>query len=234
MIEAFIFDMDGLLVDSETVHVLAFEGFMRAKGIDAPPGYADTLVGYSVARNIERLKREFGLSGDTQALVEERNALYLDMLLGGPLAPLPGVAEVFDFAQRHGLRRAVCSSSERRQLDAVLPRLLASLSREPEPRAFFDAIVCGEDVEHAKPAPDLYLLSADRLRLPPERCLAFEDSVVGAQSAAAAGMPLVVVPNRFVPAGTVWPTPRVVASLGDALEHGIVTAGVGRVELVDE
>lgn len=231
MINAFIFDMDGLLVETESIQIRAFEEFMAAKGLDSAPGYADSFVGFSIRNNIQRLQSELGLSGRTDDLVAERNALYLEMLAASAVEPLPGVAALFGFAEENALKTAVCSSSDRAQLDIVLPRLLAALGRNPRPNACFDAIVCGNDVQHLKPAPDLYLECARRLALPPERCLAFEDSRAGALSAHAAGMPLVVVPNHFSRAVADWPTPSVFPSLADSLASGLITAAGGVVSL---
>jgi len=232
MIRAFIFDMDGLLVETESIHIRAFEKWLRSKGIEPPAGYAEKLVGASVASNIAMIKRDFGLEGEPGRLARERNDAYLKMLKTCDIAALPGVEELFAFAEEHGLLKAVCSSSDREQLDVVLPRILGARGRGERPDEYFDAVVSGESARHLKPAPDIYLACAEALAVAPEQCLAFEDSVVGAQSAAAAGMAVIAAPNPFSAGVREWPTPYVVGTLEEVLERGLVRAGSdGAVEL---
>jgi beta-phosphoglucomutase-like phosphatase (HAD superfamily) len=231
MIKAFIFDMDGLLVETESVHIAAFERFMRERGISIPDGYVRSFVGFSIRHNVERMQREMGLQGDIDALARERNRLYLEMLTAEPRAPLPGVAEAFRFAETNRLKKAVCSTSVREQLDAVLPRLLTALGIRTDAYEWFDSTISGSDISVPKPAPDIYLECARRLQLEPAECLAFEDSMAGAKSATAAGMPLVVVPNEFCPRDAVWPTPYVCKSLKVVFCEGLVAASADGVRI---
>ena len=230
IIKAFIFDMDGLLVETESIHMRAFDEFLRRNGVSPPPGYAAGLVGLSIADNIETIKRDFRLPGGNAALARERNALYLEILEASRIEPLPGVAETFEYASAHGLKRAVCSSSERAQLDVVLPRLLDALKVAAKPAEFFDAIVSGDGIGRLKPAPDIYLACAKALGLAPAECVAFEDSPFGVEAAVGAGMHAVAVPSPFTKNAKGWRTPCVVDTLIDALKDGIVgTDSAGRV-----
>lgn len=223
-VKAFIFDMDGLLVETESLQIEAFDAFLRLKGIEPPDELGPSLIGVSIRNNIIRIKEELGLEGETDVLVEERNALYLEMLSEAEIEVMEGVGELFEFAVRHGVKTAVCTSSDRRQLEAVMPRVLAAVGRREGPEEFFAAMVCGDDVEHLKPVPDIYLLSAERLGLTPAGCVAFEDSPAGAESAACAGMQVVVVPNRIGRQPESWPTRHVFGSLGEVLESGALRA----------
>jgi len=230
-IEAFIFDMDGLMVETESVQLEAFRRFLRSKGVDPPEEYTSSLIGVSIRNNILRAKDELGLEGETDRLVRERNDMYLEMLADEEIEPLPGVGELFDFAGRNGLKRAVCSSSDRPQLEVVLPRLLEALGRRSGPHDFFDAVVCGDDVERLKPAGDIYLECARRLHLAAARCLAFEDSPPGAEAAAAAGMAVIVAPNPIVRADGQWPAAHVVSSLSEVLEKRLIEETGAGVEM---
>jgi len=214
--------MDGLLVETESIHIRAFEEFMRRKGLKPSPGYAATLVGLPVEHNIEGMKRDFGLQGDTAALARQRNAIYLEVLGKSEVVPLPCVGELLSFAAKRGLKRAVCSSSEGAQLKAVLPRLLSALGKSAAPEDFFDTVTSGDGIANLKPAPDVYLRCAGALGIEPPECLALEDSLVGVQAAAAAGMPVVAVPNPHAPPVGQWPTPYVVDSLCEVLARGIL------------
>ena len=225
MIRAFIFDMDGLLVETESIHMRAFEQWLGSKGIKPPAGYTKRLVGASIADNIAMLQRDLGLAGDARSLARERNDVYLRMLAASEIKPLPGVRELLAFAEERGLLKAVCSSSDREQLDIVLPRVLASLGKDATPQEYFDAVVSGEGMKHLKPAPDIYLSCAAALDAAPRQCLAFEDSLAGARSAAAAGMAVIAAPNPFSSGVTEWPTRYVVKTLEEVLPKGLVEAG---------
>lgn len=231
MIEAFIFDMDGLLVETETVHMRAYGEMLRRHGVAMPPGYDKTLVGKGIRANVERIKGELGLSGDADALVRERNDIYLEMMANEPVRPLPGVAELFDFAGTNSLKRALCTSSERRQMAFLVPRILRALGRPSEPDSFFHVLICGDDVAAVKPAPDIYLACGERLDVLPQNCLVFEDSFAGSTAANLAGMPVVAVPNPFSRDITGWPTPFVLSSLKEALDKGIIRSEGGKVVL---
>jgi HAD superfamily hydrolase (TIGR01509 family) len=230
IIKAFVFDMDGLLVETESIHMRAFAEFLRRNGVSPPPGYTASLVGLSIADNIETIKRDFGVRGESAALARERNALYLEILEASRIEPLPGVAEMFEYASTHGLKRAVCSSSERAQLNVVLPRLVNALKEATKPEEFFDVIVSGDGIGNLKPAPDIYLACAKALGLAPAECVAFEDSPFGVEAAVGAGMHAVAVPSPFTKNAKAWRTPCVVDTLLDVLEDGIVrTDSAGKV-----
>lgn len=231
MPRALIFDMDGLLVESESIHITAWDAFLRIKGIEPPPGFSASLVGTSIRDNTITAKRRLGLPGDVDDLTRERDAFYLDMLRHENLEPLPGVPALLDLAEKSGLPLAVCSSSPFDQIDTILPKVLQATGRDTNPRAFFDVIVSGSNVTHQKPAPDVYLLCAEKLNIPPETCLAFEDSVAGAEAASAAGMTVIVAPNHFTDSSHDWPTPYVFPTLENFLARGLLRIENGRMIL---
>ena len=223
--------MDGLLVETESIHVRAWQEFLRLRGIEAPKGFCESLVGTSIRDNVITSQRVLGLEGDVKELTRERDAFYLEMLEKEDLTPLPGVPALFDLAETSRLPLAVCSSSPPDQLAVILPRVLEATGRAPRPEEFFDVMVCGQDVIHQKPAPDIYVKCAGELGVPPGECLTFEDSVAGAAASAAAGMTVIVVPNPFVDDNHRWPSPYVFGSLEEALESGGLRLEAGGVML---
>ncbi len=127
----------------------------------------------------------------------ERRALYAYLLETEPLPVFPGFWELTAEARRLGLKQAVVSSSGRAQVLVPLRRLFAQHANERDPERYFDAIISGDDAANAKPAPDLYLRACERLGLPAEACVAFEDTPAGVSAAAAAGVPVYAVPNVY-------------------------------------
>jgi len=177
--------MDGLMVDSEPLwwrveHTLAAE-----HGVSWTDELALGCVGGGLA-NVIRTMQTLGLSLDVDEGVE---ALVRGFLARLPeLAMKPGCLELVQAARRAGVGTAVASSSTARLIGAVLARFdLGSL---------FDEVVSGEDVLRPKPAPDIFLLAANRLRVAPPDALVLEDSLAGVRAAVAATIPVIAVPEH--------------------------------------
>lgn len=182
---ALLFDMDGLLVDSEPLWYRVESAFARARGGDFTPELARTCVGRGMTHTLTVLRDRLGLAVD----VERDAAVIVDDFVArvGELSLKPGAAELLAEAERLGLPRAVGSSSARRLVEAVL----ASVGV----RTRFDAVVTGDCVAHPKPAPDIFLEAARRLGVAPASCVVLEDSLSGVRSGRAAGMRVIAVPE---------------------------------------
>jgi beta-phosphoglucomutase-like phosphatase (HAD superfamily) len=197
MVQAVLFDMDGLMVDTEPIHFLAFRAYTRKFGIDLPESMMPAFVGYSEAENLADIKRAYRIEEPLEEMVAERRAIYLQLISTEPILPFPGFWELTAEARRRGLKQAVVSASAAEQVEIILRRLFEARPDQGRPERYFDAIVTGDDVSQSKPAPDLYLLAAERLGLPPAACLVFEDTPPGVASAVAAGMTAIAVRNRY-------------------------------------
>jgi HAD superfamily hydrolase (TIGR01509 family) len=189
VIEAVVFDLDGVVVDSEQLWDEARRRLVAEWGGRWDDRATLDMMGMSSPEWSRYLHERLGLSQTREeisaAVVERLEGLYRERL---PLIP-GAVDAVKRSAERWPL--AVASSSNRPLIDLVLE--LAGLSE------YFDATVSSEEVERGKPAPDVYLEAAQRLGRPPERCAAIEDSENGIRSANGAGMRVVAVPNRAFP-----------------------------------
>ena len=188
-IEAVIFDLDDLLIESERVWSEAKEQLVRERGGTWRSGASRTMMGMSSREWSRYLRDELGVAMApheiSDAVVERVAGSYKQRL---PL--LPGAREAVTLlADRWPL--GVASSSNRPIIELVLD--LADFRR------FFAAVVSSEEVAHGKPAPDVYLEAARRLGADPSRCVAVEDSSHGLRSAEAAGMAVVAIPNRDFP-----------------------------------
>jgi len=194
VIRALLFDMDGLIVDTEPIQFLAFREFLREHGHELPESVMSDFVGYHEIDNMRDLKREYNLPGPVEEMIARRRALYVQLLHTETIPVFPGFWELSAEAKRRGLKQAVVSSSTR---DQVLLPLRRAFEQRPDPAEYFDALVCGNEVTRSKPDPEIYLLAAARLVVSPEECIAFEDTPPGVASAAAAGVIVYAVPNQY-------------------------------------
>ncbi len=186
-LKAVLFDMDGLMIDSERVSREAWQD--AARELSRPLGFEviASMTGLSVSGCTARLAA-LGYSGpDTEKLITYWRRRYRERLHEGEVQHKPGIIETLQWVKAAGLKCAVASSTERVLLDLKLDA--AGLA------GYFDATVAGNEVTQAKPAPDVYLAAAQRLAEPVECCVALEDSPIGMQSALAAGIPVIQVPD---------------------------------------
>ncbi len=185
-ITALIFDMDGLLVDSEPFAEAAMRSFLERYGHDLTDDVSVRLLGRRVPEAIQIVAEHYGLVDDRDELVTLYNDIRLAAIRGN-LRPLPGSAEIIAFGREHGLRLALATSNTREHVDLSLTEAaLANL---------FDAEATGEEVERGKPEPDIFLLAARRLGAEPENCVVLEDSAAGVAAARAAGMRAIWIPQ---------------------------------------
>jgi HAD superfamily hydrolase (TIGR01509 family) len=184
-VRAVIFDMDGLLVDTEAPVRDALMSAAATIGRDLPVAVFMSMVGTTSAHSDRVLVEHFGEGFDLEAyLAEVRRLLELSFDIGVPLKP--GAAELLALLDEVGLPKALVTSSSRRAVDRHLPA---------EVVARFSALITSESVENGKPHPEPYLKAAAALGIAPEDCLALEDSHNGIRSAHAAGMMTVMVPD---------------------------------------
>ena len=185
--DGYIFDMDGTLVDTMPLHFEAWDRALRVHGLK---GRLDEDLFYSLGgvptrRVAELLGAHYGLSLDPGLVFHEKEALFM--------ASLPHVrliTPVVEFARRVAATHPVSVASGGPR--DIVHRVLGFSGLAP----LFPVVVTPEDVSHGKPAPDMFLLAADRMGVKPGRCLVFEDAEPGIQAAEAAGMRWVHVASR--------------------------------------
>ena len=183
-ISAAIFDMDGVLVDSEPLHLVSTNEVLGRQGVKLTEEENRPYLGWNEPSYWAALTERFQLEGDIDALIRERH----ESLVAWLRKELPVAEGIDDFLRdlgRHGLPLAVASSSERTLIDFILG--------EGRLRKHFAVVASGDEVERSKPDPEIFLLAAERLGKMPRECLVFEDSVNGALAAGAAGMSCVRV-----------------------------------------
>ena len=189
MIDAVVFDLDGVIIDSEQLWDEVREGFARERGGRWSSQAQADMMGMSSTEWSRYLHEVVGLPEPP----EEINREVVRRMLGRYSEHLPLIDGAVDAVKRLAAHwpLGVASSSNRELIDRVLE--LSGLA------SYFKATVSSEEVERGKPAPDVYLEAARRLGVEPSRSVAIEDSASGIRSAHAAGMHVVAIPNRAFP-----------------------------------
>jgi HAD superfamily hydrolase (TIGR01509 family) len=185
-IAALVFDMDGLLVDSETASGEAMRLFLHGHGHEMLSSTVEDALGRRLPEAMATVAAAYDLKGPIDELVVAFGAMRLEALRGN-VVPMPGALALLDWAATRGLPRALATSSFRGQAEVALTEA-ALMGR-------FDVEVTGDEVQYGKPAPDLFLLASKRLGVSPQSCVVFEDAPAGLEAAARAGMRRVWVPN---------------------------------------
>lgn len=208
--QAVIFDMDGLLVDSEPVWAVAESAMMQARGIQTDPEVQRSLVGLRMRDFLGGMCRAYGMTTSIDELAADITGRMIDMI-PERVVPRPGAVELLAYLEARRIPCVIASSSPMAIIDATV-------TAQGWDR-YFRMHVSGDDVQHGKPAPDIYLEAARRLGAAPAACLALEDSTNGARAAVAAGTVCIAVPDASHTSAAAFAsiTPHVVASLHDVI-----------------
>ena len=206
-IRAFLFDFDGLILDTETASRAGWRWLYEQHGQTLPDDLWITVVGTHSSWDImSHLEELVGEELDRNAWNERRYAHELSLLEAETLRP--GILDYLEYAREHGLKRAIVSSASRRWIDMHLQRL--------EQTVGWDAIVTAErDATRAKPNPTMYLEALDLLGVTPDDAVVFEDSPNGVAAAKAAGIFVVGIPNEVTRDVGLHAADLVVDSLAD-------------------
>jgi len=198
-IKAVILDMDGVLVDTEHIHMKAFDSFLEKYGLKVDDTFLQSLIGTSIEENIKMFFKRFPqLEGeDIQQLISERNKIYADMINREPLAPISGVIEVLDYCLNNDIKTALASSSDKDQIDLIIKKLNSNKNYELDLYNSFHTIVAGDSVKEKKPAPDIYLQAIADLKVDKKHIIAIEDSQAGISSAKNAGIFCFALENYY-------------------------------------
>ena len=175
-----IFDMDGLMIDSEPYWAKADQAFFEKYNKPYKPEINQHIMGMGQREIMEFYKKEFGFEGNTQILIRERKNLLYEFLFID-ITLLDGVKEIIRALYQEGIILAVATSGH-------TVEKAQSILNKVGLQNYFSRVVSGDDVEKSKPAPDIYLKTAELLFVQPHVCLVFEDAPNGVQAGKAAGM----------------------------------------------
>lgn len=177
--DAVIFDLDGVLLDSEPIYLAATNAVLAREGKSITPEENARYIGVRYRDMLAEIIPRLELAHDAEYYIRETREHVLQAL-SGPLEPPPGARALIERLTAHGVPRAVGSSSAHAWVDQILRNLGV--------REQFPVVVGGDQVAHGKPAPDIFLRCADLLGVRPERCAVLEDSANGVLAARRAGM----------------------------------------------
>ena len=198
-IQTIVFDMDGLLVDSEPLARRSWQQVLQPYGLVLDEETYGSMIGLRLEESSRVLQSRLGVPAPAEELARQKEAFLAQLGTDG-IPPMPGLDRLMDALRERRLPWAVATSNRRPFAMQVLRQLgLWSACQ---------SLTTGEEVQNGKPAPDIYLLAAQRMGVAPERCLALEDSVPGAKAAKAAGMIAIAVPG-----------PHEIASAFDFADH---------------
>ena len=189
MIKAVIFDMDGVIIDSEPLHYKAFMDYASRKlGLTISDEEYSQFIGTTNHHMYSTLKEKYNIKEDLTTLIEEYEDKCRDFLLTEKaVKPINGVDVLVKNLHQNKIKLALASSSPKKSINMVLDMF--------DMNKFFDIKVSGQEVANSKPAPDIFLRAAELLNVRPEECLVFEDSRNGVVAAKMAGMQCIAFYN---------------------------------------
>ena len=208
-VKAVLFDMDGVLLDSEPFHDETNLILLRKYGVEADKSVTNPYIGRTSTELWTALKERFHLPVTVEELIEEQWAMNIRNIPSSGIGRSEGLDPLLAFLSENKIRSTVASSSRRGFVEAVLEHLKLS--------AYMEGYTCGEEVEKSKPEPDIFLLAARKLGVSPEECVVIEDSTAGVRAGLAAGMFTIGYVNPTSEGQDVSPADQVVRHLADAV-----------------
>lgn len=188
-----IFDMDGLIVDTEPLHQRALNAFMQVAGAGhefETAEYGRVFTGKPIYENAEYIRERFGLPQNAVLISEAHRAMFNVLIADARnLEPMAGLGSLLEWLKAKQMRSAIASSSRPEQVEMVARNLGVD--------HYFEQLVGNDGTLKPKPEPDVYLLALAKLGADPAETLALEDSSSGVRAAHAAGLYVIAVPNEF-------------------------------------
>lgn len=192
MIKAVIFDMDGVMIDSEPLWEKTEKIMMARKGLEYTPVYREKIVGLGQKDSARLLKNTFALDATIEQIIGERISILLD-IYNSELLLREGLINLLNLLMGNRYKLSLASSSPIKVIKFVLDKF--GLNH------YFDPVISGDFVERGKPDPAIYLHTARRLGVSVEECIVIEDSINGVISAKDAGMFCIAVPDKRLDPG---------------------------------
>ncbi len=180
MLKAVIFDMDGVIVDSEPIHFEVDKRVLKKCGFIVNDDVLYPYVGVSNPEVWKDLKEKYYLPLSVEELLKLQSELKAEILNEIKIEAIDGIKELLNELKHRKILTAVASSSPRAYIETILERIGI--------REYFKVILSGEEVPRGKPYPDIFLKTAEMLRVDPEECIVIEDSTNGVKAALSAGM----------------------------------------------
>ena len=205
-----VFDMDGLMIDTEKLYLRYWKQAAADFGYDMQNEHVYAIRSLARKYSIPKLKSFFGQDFPTEDVRARRTELINAHIRDNGIELKKGLFELLDWLKAHGVKLAVATATPRERAEMYLKKINAL--------DYFDAVICGDMITNGKPDPDIYLTAARELGLPPEQCAAFEDSPNGIKAAHSAGCHAVMIPDMTPPDEEITP---LLDAVYDDLEQAI-------------
>lgn len=197
MIKGAVFDMDGLMFDSEKLVYGIWQSMLDEIGLEYNVDIYKNTVGLRADNTEKYYKSIYGKDFDYAALKVKSRQLFYERVECEGVPVKKGLFELLEYLKTQNIKISLATSTS--------SQTALKLLKLAKVYDYFDAFVCGDDVKNGKPHPEVFLTAAERLKLASESCAAFEDSINGIKSASAAGMKTVMVPDFLQPTDEVAP-----------------------------
>jgi HAD superfamily hydrolase (TIGR01509 family) len=185
-LQAVVFDLDGLMFNTEELYQEVGSTVLARRGFDFPAGLLNEMMGRQSDKALQIMIDWHKLTDTVDALAAESMEVMHDLMVTR-LTPMPGLLDLLVALETANVPKAIATSSSRAFLDRVL--------EQSKLAGRFTFTIAGSEIEHGKPAPDIYLLAAEKHDCPPQEMMVLEDSQIGCQAAVAANTYAVAVPG---------------------------------------
>lgn len=187
MLKAVIFDMDGVIIDSEPIHNQSTILTLQEFGIHPSMDYLQQFTGTTTAFMFHKIREDYQLSVSTEELIYADQINVKKLFEKNGMTPIPGVIDLIKELSRHGIKMAIASSSSLKQIQTVTKALGI--------QKYFDKLISGQELAHPKPAPDIFQTALSKLGVNQREAFVIEDSTLGVQAARAASIPCIGYQN---------------------------------------
>lgn len=191
MIKALVFDMDGLLFDSERIVQMAWNIAGKKLGFEKMGEHIYHTIGFNLKSRNEYFHKALGLQFSNEEFTKEARAAFQRLAEESGVSLKPGVIELLEYAKARDYKMAVATSSREEYATKLL--------KEGDIYPYFDGFVFGDMVQHSKPDPEIYIRACELIGVSPQNAMALEDSPTGIKAAYAAGMSPVMIPDLVEP-----------------------------------
>lgn len=212
MIKAVIFDMDGLMIDSERVTYEGYIDVLRERGLTITKEFYTSLLGKPLAGIYNKFYDEYGEGFEIEDVIKEVHQYMADEFDTHGVPLKKGLIELLKYLKDNNYKTIVATSSHRSRVDHILS--LAQIEH------YFDDSICGDEVTNGKPNPEVFLRSCEKLGVEPHEAIVLEDSEAGIQAAYSASIPVICIPDMKYPEETyAKQTAAIFESLKDVIPY---------------